>query len=367
MTKKHQALLAWNLMQFSKDGQKWGKSEYAEEVRAKRKELVELISLLNKGRTPVIPSWVKEPPSLYEPGWYLRQDCIWQKNNPMPESVTDRCTKSHEYVFLLSKSARYFYDHIAIKEPAICGHIPGNNVHKGVAEYAKGDDKHRTKGGLLAFANKVRESRAKGSFQAKGEPLPGQLPFRGVVDMRNKRSVWTIATRPFNGRKLLTDHIGQDGTGYTASIACSHHAFLVGAKRKGPVFKDTEPRAADCLCQPVTIDHFAVFPPQLVTPCILSGTSAAGHCPACSKRWVRDADAPTGWKANCACDADPVPDVVLDPFMGSGTTAAVAIEHGRDFLGCELNASYKPLQDARIRAARSKAGLDLQLNPMVPA
>lgn len=99
-------------------------------------------------------------------GWYLRSDIIWAKNNPMPESVRDRPTKAHEYVFLLSKSERYFYDHEAIKEDA-------------------------------AGAGSKRPSMKKGSFQAKGEPLPGRLPFRAVTEKRNARSVWTINTKPF--------------------------------------------------------------------------------------------------------------------------------------------------------------------------
>src|ERR1035437_7582822 len=101
ITKKQQALVAWNLLEFVKDGRKLGKSEQAEEVREKRDRLVAILSDLNHGRPANLPDWIKEPPSLLEPGWWLRQDIIWAKPNPMPESVTDRCTKSHEYIFLL--------------------------------------------------------------------------------------------------------------------------------------------------------------------------------------------------------------------------------------------------------------------------
>jgi len=174
-------------------------------------------------------------------GWYLRQDIIWHKPNPMPESVTDRCTKAHEYVFLLSKSPRYFYDHEAAKEPAISEKPAGNKRHKYADAYATGtSEEHRTKAGLVALAGVEWET-------------------------RNRRSVWSIATRPYKGA------------------------------------------------------HFATFPPALIEPCILAG-SRPGN-------------------------------VVLDPFMGSGTTAAVAIEHGRQFIGCELNPEYKPLQDQRISEA----------------
>ncbi|HWN48138.1 MAG TPA: site-specific DNA-methyltransferase, partial [Steroidobacteraceae bacterium] len=175
-------------------------------------------------------------------GWYLRQDIIWHKPNPMPESVRDRCTKAHEYVFLLSKSDRYFFDSEAMQEPA-------------------------------TYAECGRPSRTKGSFLPKGEPLPGQLPFRSIRDTRNRRSVWTVATQPYRGA------------------------------------------------------HFATFPPALIEPCILAGSR-------------------TG-------------DVVLDPFMGSGTTAAVAIQHDRQYIGCELNPDYESLQQRRIWEAVNSRQSDL--------
>jgi DNA modification methylase len=171
-------------------------------------------------------------------GWYLRQDIIWHKPNPMPESVSDRCTKAHEYVFLLSKSARYFYDAEAVKEPAVSTKPAGNKHHK-YAEAAGTDDRHRTAANLVSLAGVEWET-------------------------RNRRSVWTVPTRPYAGA------------------------------------------------------HFATFPPALVEPCILAGSRPG--------------------------------DVVLDPFMGSGTTAQVALQHGRQYLGCELNPEYEALQQARIAA-----------------
>lgn len=161
-------------------------------------------------------------------GWYLRQDIIWHKPNPMPESVRDRCTKAHEYVFLLSKSDRYYFDSDAIKEPATsAGRIPGGNRNVDASRNDAGRDM--------------------------------SVP---VADTRNRRSVWTVATRPYKGA------------------------------------------------------HFATFPPALIEPCILAGSRPG--------------------------------DFVLDPFLGSGTTAEVAIKHGRLALGCELNPAYKPLIDERI-------------------
>ena len=130
-------------------------------------------------------------------GWYLRQDIIWHKPNPMPESVRDRCTKSHEYIFLLSKNQNYYFDVDAIKEPT-----------------------------------------------------------------RRKRSVWNVNKKPY---------------------------------------KDA---------------HFAVYPPELITPCILAGS-----------------------RKN---------DIILDPFIGSGTTAMVAKSLGRYYIGCELHESYGNLIQNRI-------------------
>jgi len=165
-------------------------------------------------------------------GWYLRQDIIWHKPNPMPESVTDRCTKAHEYIFLLSKSSKYYYDHEAIKEESSS---KSEGIRFGGNKYGDNDDpKYATKSG-----NVSKE-----------------------YDKANKRSVWTVPVKPYAGA------------------------------------------------------HFAVFPTELIEPCILAGAPVGG--------------------------------IVLDPFMGSGTTAQVAQTLGRKYLGCELNPDYKALQDKRL-------------------
>ncbi len=170
-------------------------------------------------------------------GWYLRQDIVWHKPNPMPESVRDRCTKAHEYIFLLSKSQNYFFDSEAMKEPSNGWPIGG----------AKG-------------RGKTAYSVASGAGRSPQRDPCGGIGGDGKT--RNKRSVWTIATRPYKGA------------------------------------------------------HFATFPPALVEPCILAGSRKG--------------------------------DIVLDPFMGSGTTAQVALQNGRQYLGCELNLEYKVLQDERL-------------------
>ena len=172
-------------------------------------------------------------------GWYLRQDIIWHKPNPMPESVQDRCTKAHEYIFLMSKSQKYHYDADAIKEASV---DPEGSANRYKTPF---------------FAGEKHES---GGYSATGAThTKGMKEFDGN---RNKRSVWTVTTKPYAGA------------------------------------------------------HFAVFPSDLIEPCILAGAPAGG--------------------------------IVLDPFMGSGTTAQVAQNLGRQYLGCELNPEYEALQKKRL-------------------
>lgn len=176
--------------------------------------------------------------SLRAEGWYLRQDIIWAKPNPMPESVTDRCTKSHEYLFLLSKNEKYYYDAEAIREPA--GEKGNSRSFRGGGAYINN----------RSFSNSGDYSR-----DTHGNIL-------NVSRSRNKRDVWTIAPG------------------------------------KAP------------------FAHFATFPVGLVAPCILAGTPEGG--------------------------------VVLDPFMGSGTTGLVARLLGRNYIGIELNAEYREMAVKRI-------------------
>jgi len=205
-------------------------------------------------------------------GWYLRQDIIWHKPNPMPESVRDRCTKAHEYLFLLSKGPRYYFDADAIKEPAVGGLAGNTKPTKAGRAYEEGADEHRTAAGLHKWADRQRSKRD--SFkreqaipgQAVGTHRPGRDESEYDVETRNKRSVWTVPTMPF--------------------------------------------REA----------HFATFPERLIEPCVLAGAPAGG--------------------------------VVLDPFMGAGTTAVVAERLGRRWVGCELNPDYAAIAEARIRAVQ---------------
>jgi len=180
IVKRQQAVVAYTLLTLMKDAKRLGHSPQKDEVIAKRAVLTGLLSDLNQGREALMPSWLVEPPSVYEPGWYLRSDIIWAKSNPMPESVTDRPTKAHEYLFLLSKSQRYFYDADAIREP-LAGplHAPGNHVDKAMHEGPM------DRGGKSQWERDMSE--------------PGGNPAG-----RNKRTVWTIATRPYPGAHFAT-------------------------------------------------------------------------------------------------------------------------------------------------------------------
>ena len=162
-------------------------------------------------------------------GWYLRQDIIWHKPNPMPESVKDRCTKAHEYIFLFSKQKNYYYDNEAIKEPA--------------KDWGTRD-------------------RTQGKYHNPGTGLSPHSGLTKSYEKRNKRSVWSVTKKPYKGA------------------------------------------------------HFATYPEELIEPCILAGSEQG--------------------------------DIVLDPFMGSGTTAAVAKSLGRNYIGCELHEEYGDLIQKRI-------------------
>ena len=183
--------------------------------------------------------------ALRSAGWYLRQDIIWHKPNPMPESVRDRCTKSHEYLFLLSKNKRYYFDNESIKEPA--------------KDWGTRD-------------------RTNGKYHNKGTGLAPHSGLTKSYPTKNKRSVWSITNKPYKG------------------------------------------------------SHFATFPPDLVEPCVLSGSR--------------------------------VSDTILDPFMGSGTTAMVAKSLGRYYIGCELHDNYSKLIDERINSVPVNKVSQTENNPL---
>jgi DNA modification methylase len=200
-------------------------------------------------------------------GWYLRQDIIWHKPNPMPESVTDRCTKSHEYIFLMSKSQRYYFDHEAIQEEAT-----GYDGRKDTMMH--GGKKYDTDDYLAGGKRNSMASRGHERWRFKNLQEDGQRPntmherrAEGLPDIvypvRNKRDVWSVNVKPD------------------------------------------------------TVAHFATYPEELIRPCILAGCPKDG--------------------------------IVLDPFMGSGTTARVAMKLDRNYIGFELNPEYCKIINTKTR------------------
>jgi DNA modification methylase len=238
-------------------------------------------------------------------GWFLRSDLIWHKPNPMPESVTDRCTKAHEYIWMLAKSENYYFDQEAIREP----HTDLHSVlrHK---DTGRGDQAY-------ALASGMNQRPQRNSNSGLGGSPMG----------RNKRSVWTISTRPYPGA------------------------------------------------------HFACFPPEIPELCIRAGTSAHGVCAACLAPYRRVVErgasdwqhrkangasggtltnghntthgvgtnhtlgqrkiTTTGWQRTCNCQSDEViPATVCDPFNGSGTTGRAALKLGRSYIGVDISREY---------------------------
>ena len=219
--------------------------------------------------------------ALQADGWYLRSDIIWSKPNPMPESVTDRPTKAHEYLFLLTKSARYFYDADAIRESAEWARWGDQTVGDG--SNPGGWIKPKTREELNANRSSYRPGSASNMNDAEHvKKSDAGLPLNPAG--RNKRSVWEIATESY-------------------------------------------PEA-----------HFATFPQALVEPCIKAGCPEF-TCRTCQRSYPTMPD--------CG-HADYQRGVVLDPFMGSGTTALVARRLGRRSIGIELNPTYARLAADRL-------------------
>lgn len=196
--------------------------------------------------------------ALRNDGWYLRQDIIWEKPNAMPESVKDRCTKSHEYIFLFSKQSKYYFDYEAIKEPA----VGFNNIVPAGSKGTLRPNSRLRKGNSRTFRG--------GGVYTKGQSFNNSAEImreshgnnENMTGLRNKRSVWTVATQ-----------------GYKEA-------------------------------------HFATFPEKLIEPCVLAGSRYGG--------------------------------IILDPFIGSGTTAVVAKKHNRGFIGIELNSEYVKMAERRL-------------------
>ena len=278
--------------------------------------------------------------ALRDDGWYLRSDIVWHKPQCIPESVTDRPTRAHEFIFLLTRSPKYFYDAEAIKEPVSLDTY---------ARYARGLSGKSQYPGNQTIAKSMAHMWEPGVHPKSAEPGSGirqnssfSASVKDVVGMRNKRSVWTVPSAAY-------------------------------------------PEA-----------HYATFPPGLISPCILAGTSAHGCCPTCGgpysrilepsaeyskylgkgftdhandetqgmqqtrgqnhrKNAMRDEGGlqscadyiTTGWKQSCQCPpTPPIPCTVLDPFAGTNTTGMVAETFGRRWIACDLG--YQALQAKRM-------------------
>ena len=275
--------------------------------------------------------------ALRDDGWYLRSTIIWAKPNPMPESVTDRPTSAHAYVFLLAKQARYFYDQEAVREP---------------------HDSYLPMSHFSRQGNKESESRM--NSEARNLTFTGPREYNPAG--RNARSVWTIPTEP-NGLAVCAN---PDCQGYWQREAPREHCGL-------PV-----------------VQHYAAFPRELVRRCILAGTSEYGCCPECGAPWEREVGASggsigrdwnerrdhgkndlakgqqarrettdgtykremIGWRPPCdCCYAEEIglpPAGVLDPFAGSGTPLVVARQHGRHAIGIDLSEPYARMPRHRL-------------------
>jgi DNA modification methylase len=248
--------------------------------------------------------------ALQADGWWLRQDIIWSKPNPMPESVTDRCTKAHEYIFLLSKSARYYYDADAIAETADFG------------------------GKSAIFNNAKKAARNVDGKEGSGNERPGAPPWFTPLT-RNKRSVWEVATAPFSEAHFAT-----------FPPALIEPCIKAGTSEKGccakcgaPWTRETEIARRDT--RPNLSSKFG----DLETDLRASGSSNVAFGLA---RRTEASVTTVGWSPSCSCNADSVPCTVLDPFGGAGTTGLVADRLGRNAMLIELNPEYATMAEYRI-------------------
>ena len=277
--------------------------------------------------------------ALQADGWYLRQDIIWAKPNPMPEAVTDRCTKSHEYVFLFAhpdSGGKYFYDAEAVKEPVSPVSIQRN-------KYAW-NSQQRTRD--------PREKRGS-HFAEPGGMFPG--------DVRNKRSVWAVTVTPYKGAHFATwpsELVRPMVLAGTSAHGCCSGcgAPWVGHTGKScPACNATVPsRAMSCpTCGHVTDWKAGRLPPEDVASMAYGATDFSGSGKAVPRK-ASLAPNPTtvfqGWVPSCKCvGTSRIPATVLDPFSGSATTGMVALQEGQNYVGCDLNPDYLPLAMNRVQ------------------
>lgn len=331
--------------------------------------------------------------ALRDDGWWLRRDHIWWKPNPMPESPDDRCTTAHEYMFHLTKRARYVFDSNAIKEMGTSG---PSDVKKMAEQRARIGGAHKEADDVL-----MRASRHTNIGRMRGVGSP----------MRTRRSVWEIEpaededTCPCCGSWTT-------GNVWKLSTSQASYEFCLGCKRyytkreanriskrieAGPDGRDKIIKTCSCGREDGWLAHFATMPTELVRPCIRAGSSEAGACAECAaprKRVVEveyvkspvhgegsvvgrheasgqnnfdGAGMPrlnkevttTGFEPTCDCDTEETkPCLVLDPFFGSGTTGIVSVEEGRSYIGIDVSEEYCQLAEARIARVSAQGRLD---------
>ena len=286
-------------------------------------------------------------------GWYLRQDIIWHKPNPMPESVRDRCTKAHEYIFLFSKNRKYFYNNEAIKEPAKDWgtrdrskgkyHNKGTGLqpHSGLTKsyptknkrsvWTSKHGKYVTEENEATHRQGIHANRGQNLIEVRSK-LPTQKEF--VEFLRSKTNAKVLAENTdipltkiehwfrfdnsgfayptIEDWKKVREHIDDYDVmdeGLTYFELKTDEVAVSDKKNKRSVWSITN--------KPYKGAHFATYPPDLIEPCILAGSEKG--------------------------------DIILDPFMGSGTTAMVAKSLGRDYIGCELHEDYGNLIQKRVQ------------------
>jgi len=253
--------------------------------------------------------------ALQADGWWLRRDIIWHKLNPMPESCQDRPTSAHEYVFLLAKSERYFFDGEAIKEPAVT-----NDIRRPYGSE-----------GMWEMDGRPPEKRHGG--EPRKQDMVGQNTYK-----RNKRDVWTLPTQPFPGAHFAV-----------FPEALVEPCILAGTSERGCCPQCGAPWTR--IVRKET--HFAGHSAQAGRTAeeLLASGKWIGNQRGMNIKMgpviVTDTD---GWNPTCSCGLEhPVPCTVLDPFGGSGTVSVVARRLGRDSIYIDLNPGYRDMAIARLR------------------
>jgi DNA modification methylase len=257
-------------------------------------------------------------------GWWLRSDIVWAKPNPMPESVTDRPTKSHEYVFLFSKAERYYYDAVAVKEAHVTPQ--GRREKKAGARPMRGQEAIRPRGNLEATGSNAERYWGPGG--------------------RNLRSVWTMTTRPFREAHFATFPPELPERCIKAASSAKGACPACGAPWARVVERGEPDRAHQRACGGGIDGGY-------VGGALKNYAAAGAQDASATKARIlagMTTSATIGWRPTCKCGREDVaPCVVMDPFAGAGTTLLVAGRLGRDAVGIELNRAYCEMAVRRCR------------------